>query len=138
LHGSCIVFIGIQWRIQGFSKGGGSILKVGFQRGGSTIILGFQRGFPCLSKCVIFTLFCQNFLTKGGGGGGGGTPPPPPPPPPPPGGGGVPTPGTPPPSGSANGYNNELFLSTRSVAGRNKQPLGRVTSLRQYGQILEE
>jgi hypothetical protein len=57
----------------GIFQRGGSTLKVGFQRGGSTIILGFQRGVP-LSKCVIFTLFCQNFLTKGG----------------------VPTPGTPP------------------------------------------
>jgi hypothetical protein len=57
----------------GIFQRGGSTLKVGFQRGGSTIIWGFQRGVP-LSKCVILTLFLQNFLTKGG----------------------VPTPGTPP------------------------------------------
>jgi hypothetical protein len=70
----------VQWRIQGFSKGGVPPLRLVFKGGGgSTIILGFQRGVP-LSKCVILTLFLKNFLTKGG----------------------VPTPGTPPPSGSAN------------------------------------
>jgi hypothetical protein len=49
----------------GIFQRGGSTLKVGFQREGSTIIWGFQRGVP-LSKCVISTLFLQNFLTKGG------------------------------------------------------------------------
>lgn len=49
----------------GIFQRGGSTLKVGFQRGGSTIILGFQRGVP-LSKCVIFTLICQNFLMTPG------------------------------------------------------------------------
>jgi hypothetical protein len=43
---------------------GGSTIKLSFQRGGSTIIFGFQRGVP-LSKCVILTLFWQNFLKRG-------------------------------------------------------------------------
>jgi hypothetical protein len=59
----------LQWRIQGFFKVGGSTIKFGFQRGeggvGVSTIVGFQKGVP-LSKCVIFTLFCQNFLVKGG------------------------------------------------------------------------
>jgi hypothetical protein len=31
---------------------------------------------------------------------------------------------------------SEIFKATGSVADRNKQPWGKVTSLRQYGQIL--
>jgi hypothetical protein len=52
----------MQWRIQRFFKGG-STIKFGFHRWGFYYYCGFSKGVP-LSKCVIFTLFCQIFRRK--------------------------------------------------------------------------
>jgi hypothetical protein len=48
-----------------FSRGGGPPLRLVFKGEGSTTVFGFLKGVP-FSKLLIFTLFWQNFLTKGG------------------------------------------------------------------------